>query len=1087
MPPRSVLFPLSLLALTLLAGVSASQPVVAQGPLARIDLVEELDVDSDPPPTVVLDVLANDEHPDGLPFALKSFTVPSSQIGGTLHQLAAAPGTFLFTPTPGLNHSFRFDYEIEDPAGNVDSQSAWFVPEGALVNIGSPNFGLLQIVSLTVQPGPEVRLEWAYTGSGNPSFTISRGPTTSSLSTQTTTAAGARLHKDAGVVFGQTYCYQVSMQSPQVAESEVSCVVADDSVVSFLKLDAINPAGPTALNVLWSYVGDATSLEVLRSVSGVGGVQVVATPSPTSGAIMDTGLQPETTYCYQVRTVGATVYQESGLECRTTDALGSTAPNPGPPVQVTVSGGQASRNIADLLVNATDPDGDDSKICFDNFTSATTAMGGQVFLMYANSLCKGGSATYIYQSPGGGITTDSFRFRIIDEAGETALGDAEVLIGVNPPAALLSMDCTGCPGCGPHECQLSALGSTDYNGDPIPEANLTWRVDGTALPSTPHLFHYTFPGDGYYTVELTVQDPFTQLEDTATGAAILGDIFHAEVEAACAADRWCTIDMGASTYPANMSPDSYTYAVSLPSPFFYVQYSDILPTPNVTPDPPYALPSPLPHDGPALGSSNWPYQVNATLKLSDGQGSFKAIYATQHFPATEYPPTPVFTEICDAVTGSCYFDARGSQDDHGIASYSWDFGDGSVGTEATPQHIYATTGSYEVSLMVTDTAASPQSQAISKMVHVAVDTAPVANFLVDCPTEALGIYDCDLDMGYSHDSGSGDALVYEVSASPKFVPELVTSTKHRIRIRQFPPFEISVRAMDSGGQWSPPKTRTLDLTPQTGTSAPQAAFEASCVPSGSSFTCTLDASASRDSDPTQSLQYQWKFDGDPFSDPSTDPVRVWNAGTGYHSITLRVTDSLGESDDYTRLIDLTGSGIGIPVAAMKAPSCSNGDCRLDGSLSMDDRPGLRYRWSLVNRADESVLATTEGRTADFEDLAAGTYGLRLEVTDSSGQTSTDQTTLVVNYEPVAQGDRMQTSGASVLIDVLANDTDPEGDTLTVEGLFQPLYGTAVIVGSGSDLRIRYTPGVSFAGEDAFVYLLSDGRSVIPGEVTISSP
>ena len=50
------------------------------------------------------------------------------------------------------------------------------------------------------------------------------------------------------------------------------------------------------------------------------------------------------------------------------------------------------------------------------------------------------------------------------------------------------------------------------------------------------------------------------------------------------------------------------------------------------------------------------------------------------------------------------FDGSGSQDPDGsIASYVWDFGDGTPdGSGATPSHTYAAAGTYTVTLTVTD-------------------------------------------------------------------------------------------------------------------------------------------------------------------------------------------------------------------------------------------------------------------------------------------------------------------------------------------------------------------------------------------------
>ena len=70
-------------------------------------------------------------------------------------------------------------------------------------------------------------------------------------------------------------------------------------------------------------------------------------------------------------------------------------------------------------------------------------------------------------------------------------------------------------------------------------------------------------------------------------------------------------------------------------------------------------------------------------------------------PPPNQPPTADFSFTCALV--DCDFDSSDSVDSDGtIASYAWDFGDGSSATEADPSHSFAAAGSYDVELTVTD-------------------------------------------------------------------------------------------------------------------------------------------------------------------------------------------------------------------------------------------------------------------------------------------------------------------------------------------------------------------------------------------------
>ncbi len=65
----------------------------------------------------------------------------------------------------------------------------------------------------------------------------------------------------------------------------------------------------------------------------------------------------------------------------------------------------------------------------------------------------------------------------------------------------------------------------------------------------------------------------------------------------------------------------------------------------------------------------------------------------------------------------------GSTDDKGISTWSWNFGDGSAAsTLASPSHTYQRSGSYNVTLTVTDTAR--QTSSVSQLVQVSTDGDP---------------------------------------------------------------------------------------------------------------------------------------------------------------------------------------------------------------------------------------------------------------------------------------------------------------------------------------------------------------------------
>ncbi|MBE0489550.1 MAG: tandem-95 repeat protein [Halomonas sp.] len=79
----------------------------------------------------------------------------------------------------------------------------------------------------------------------------------------------------------------------------------------------------------------------------------------------------------------------------------------------------------------------------------------------------------------------------------------------------------------------------------------------------------------------------------------------------------------------------------------------------------------------------------------------------------------------------------------------------------------------------------------------------------------------------------------------------------------------------------------------------------------------------------------------------------------------------------------------------------------------------------------------------------------------------------VNNPPVAIDDTVMTlEGSAVQIAVLANDSDPDGDPLTVGNVTQPSNGSVTLNPDGT---LTYTPDEGFFGSDSFTYRASDGE------------
>ncbi|HUJ79772.1 MAG TPA: Ig-like domain-containing protein, partial [Nitrospiria bacterium] len=101
-------------------------------------------------------------------------------------------------------------------------------------------------------------------------------------------------------------------------------------------------------------------------------------------------------------------------------------------------------------------------------------------------------------------------------------------------------------------------------------------------------------------------------------------------------------------------------------------------------------------------------------------------------------------------------------------------------------------------------------------------------------------------------------------------------------------------------------------------------------------------------------------------------------------------------------------------------------------------------------------------------------------------TAATVTITVANDPPVAVNDTATESKNSVnnTINVLANDSDPNGDTLTVTAVTTPAHGTSGVASGGSGAT--YSPTAGYTGSDTFTYTVSDGGGgTAVGTVTVT--
>jgi len=195
-------------------------------------------------------------------------------------------------------------------------------------------------------------------------------------------------------------------------------------------------------------------------------------------------------------------------------------------------------------------------------------------------------------------------------------------------------------------------------------------------------------------------------------------------------------------------------------------------------------------------------------------------------------------------------------------------------------------------------------------------------------------------------------------------------------------------------------------------------------------------------------------------DTGENQAPITNADSGSTSFGVPITLSLLTNDS-----DPDGDNP-LGITALTQPAAGQGTVALNGTTSVVYTPP-----AVVN----APLTTT------FTYKAQDAKGL------ASANPATVTITVAPNQAPTAVADAVATLGVAIPINVLANDTDPEGNVpLAVNSLTQPAAGRGTVSSNGT--VITYTPPatVTTAFTTTFTYIARDafGALSTPATVTV---
>ena len=219
-------------------------------------------------------------------------------------------------------------------------------------------------------------------------------------------------------------------------------------------------------------------------------------------------------------------------------------------------------------------------------------------------------------------------------------------------------------------------------------------------------------------------------------------------------------------------------------------------------------------------------------------------------------------------------------------------------------------------------------------------------------------------------------------------------------------------------------------------------------------------------------------------------IYVPNAGfSGTDSFTYRLRDSTNQRATGTVTVNVTPPANRSPVAGADSASTTSPNAVTVNLLANDTDADGDAISVTANTAPANGTVTRSGGSATYTPAAgfSGTDSFGYPLSDGKGGTATGTATITVapkpNTAPVAGADSASTTSPNaVTVNLLANDSDVDGDVLSVTANTAPANGTVTRTGGSA----TYTPAAGFSGTDSFGYTLSDGKGgSATGAVTIS--
>ncbi len=1001
-------------------------------------------------------VLGNDTDVDGDTLSIDSFTQPDH---GTV--ASNGDGTFTYTPDANYNGADSFTYTISDGEGGTDTAT-------------------IDLTVNSVNDGPEA-VNDAY--SVNEDATLTTGNVLNNdtdLDGDTLSVDSFTQPENGTVVYNDDGTFNYTPDANYNGADSFTYTVTDgnggiDTATINLTVSSVDDAPATVLDTLTIAEDGSGTIDVLANDSEIEGqsLGIYAFTQPSHGSVESNG---DGTFTYTADTnyngTDTFTYTVSdGHGHMTTQSVDVvvTAVNDGPD-----SNGESFTTmedtpvtIANLLANDTDIDGD--TLAVDSFTQPTHGAvvdNGDGTLTYTPDPNYNGSDSFTYtiSDGAGGTDTSTITLNVTSSndgptSGDDSYNNTEDTSLVTGDVLANDSDIDG-DNLVMHDFTQPDHGTVDYNNDGtftyVPDANYNGTdtftytiVDGHDAVSTATVtIENTAVNDG----PNASADAFATIEDTplttgnvlANDSDVDGDTLS--IDSFSQGTHGTVISNGDGTFvytpaPGYTGSDSFTYTIS---------------------------------DGNG-GTDTATVYMN--VQNSDGSGNSGPHAANDSYTTAEDTTLTtgnVLTNDIDA-EGDTLSVASFTQPDHGTVTSN---GDGTF--EYTPDENYNGSDSFTyttsdgnggtstATVNLNVTAVNDAAVTVDDSFTTAEDTQLITGNVLandsDIEGDAIGIHH------YSQPSHGSVSLNNDGTFTYKPVDNYNGADSFTYTIT------------DANGNLTT-GTVTIDITPVD--DAPDA--------DGENFSTIEDIPITT----TNVLANDSHADGDSFEIQSfTQPANGTAVSNGDGTFTYTPNNNYNGSDSFTyTIVDEDGltdtATINISISAV-----NDAVDVVDDVFTLDEDSTIRTSSVLANDVDAEghTIAMLEYTQPEHGSISYnndgtfsytpdpdynGTDSITYTVGDGHGTESTATVTFnvtPVNDIPDANSDwlTLQEDTTATSQNVLTNDTDIDGDTLTIHSYTEPLHGTVTYNNDGT---FTYTPDENYNGSDKIEYTIVDAEGV----------